>query len=73
MEEKEEIYTTTVQVLNLGYSVEDAKERLDKQVVVNDLLEEPVKTDWTHLKSPTFRQSTIDRITRQIKRRERRR
>jgi len=69
-EEKEEIYETTVQVLNLGYSVENAKERLGNMVVINDLLEEPVKSDWSHLKEPR-RQLLIDRLTREIKQRER--
>jgi len=73
MEEKEEIYETTVQVLNLGYSVEDARERLGKQVLVNDMLEEPVKSDWSHLKDPKHRERLISRLVRKIKRLERRR
>jgi len=73
-EEKEEIYKTTVQVLNLGYSVEDAKERLHRLIVVNDLLEEPVVSDWSHFKDdPKQRERTILRLTREIKQRERRR
>lgn len=69
-EEKEEIYETTVQVLNLGYGLEDAKERLGNMVLINDVIEEPVKSGWSHLKEPR-RQRTIDKITREIKRRER--
>jgi hypothetical protein len=75
-EEKEEIYETTLQVLNLGYNLEDAKERLGNMVLINDLLEEPVKSDWSHLDDkifPKHKQNTIDRLTREIKRRERRR
>ena len=71
-EEKEEIYETTVQVLNLGYSVEDARERLGNLVVINDVIEEPVKSDWSHLKEPR-RQHLIDKVTTEIKRKERRR
>jgi len=35
--------------------------------VINDLLEESVVSDWSHLDNP---QPTIDRLTRQIKQRE---
>ena len=72
-EDKEEIYETTVSVLNLGYSVEDASERLGKLVFINDLLEEPVKCDWSHLKNPEFRERTKRRITHRIQRLEMRR
>ncbi len=75
-EEKEEIYKTTVQVLNLGYDLKDAKERLGNMVLINDQLEEPVESDWSHLDDkifPKHKQNTIDKLTRQIKRRERRR
>jgi len=67
-EEIEEIYELTAQILVLGYSPEDARERADRQVVINDLLEEPVVSDWSHLHDP---QPTINRLTRQIKQRER--
>lgn len=75
-EEKEEIYETTVQVLHLGYGLEDAKERLGNMVVINDTMEETVKSDWSHLDDkifPNHKQNTIDRLTSEIKRRERRR
>ena len=73
-EEKEEIYETTVQVLHLGYSVEDAKERLGNMVVINDTMEETVLSDWSHFKDdPKQRERTILRLTREIKQRERRR
>jgi len=71
-EEKEQIYEMTAVILALGYSPEDAKERVNSQVVIDDLLEEPVLTDWSQLEEPQ-RQRTIDRLTREIKRRERRR
>ena len=72
-EEKEEIYETTVQVLHLGYSLEDAKERLGNMVLINDTMEETVLSDWSHFKDdPKQRETTIRRLTKEIKQRERR-
>lgn len=68
MEKVEEIYEMTAQILVLGYSPEDASERVEGQVVINEVLKEPVVSDWSHLGNP---QPTIDRITRQINQRER--
>jgi len=73
-EEIEEIYELTAQILVLGYSPEDARERAERQVVINDMLEEPVVTDWSHLDDkifPKHKQNTIDRLTREINKRER--
>ena len=67
-EEKREIHEMTAVILVLAYDTEDAAEQAGKQVVIDDLLEGPVKSDWSHLDDP---QPTIDRITREIKRRER--
>lgn len=65
-EEKEQIYELRAEILVLGYSPEDAKERAEKMVFINDLLDGPYLTDWSHLDEP-YRQQTIDRITREIK------
>lgn len=68
-EEREQIYEMTAVILALGYSTEDARERANRQVVIDDMLEEPVLSDWSHLDDP---QPTIDRLAREIKQRERR-
>lgn len=69
-EEKEEIYEMTAQILGLGFNLEDAKERFDNQVCLNETLEEVRLTDWSHLDDPT---RTIKDLTWKIKRRERHR
>jgi len=70
-DEKEEIYELTAQILVLGYSPEDARERANRQVVIDDLLGGPVLLDWSHRSGPIDPQQTIDRLTRKIKQRER--
>ena len=70
--ETEQIYEMTPKILVLGYSPEDAQERAGKQVVIDEVLEEPTVTDWSHLTFPGSRERTIRDITRQIKNRERR-
>ena len=72
MDETEQIYEMTAQILVLGYSPEDAKERAGKQVVIDGVLEGPTVCDWSHLTYPGSKERTIRDITRQIKNRERR-
>jgi len=77
---EKQIYELTAEILVLAYSPEDAKETAHKQVFINDLLEEPKLTDWSHLSEPNryfpqtpedrekLKQATIARITRDIQR-----
>ena len=70
----EQLYEITAEIMVLGHSPEDAKERAENMVVINDMLTDPVVTDWSHFKeNDEFRQRTIERITRQVKTREGRR
>ena len=66
--EEEEIYELTAQILVLGYNSENAEERARKQIVINDLLEKPVKSNWSHLKGDDdlIKKS----LAREIRRRE---
>ena len=54
MSEKEQIYDLTVKILVLGYSPEDALERAKHQVFVDDVIEDPVVADWSHLDKPLW-------------------
>ena len=80
-DEVEQIYELTAQILVLGHSVENAVLRARRVVVINDLLEDPTVSDWSHLDKPLWsghdteasKQNTIKQLTREIQKRERRR
>jgi len=80
MPEDRQIYQMRAEIFVLAYDPKDAEEQLHKQVVVEDLLTEPVPADWSHFDEPhrylsredrqKQKQDTITRITREIQQRE---
>lgn len=49
-EEKENLYMATVRVYTKGYSIEDAKKNLEKNIMVtDDIYEDPEITTLEHL------------------------
>jgi len=82
MSEERQIYQMRAEIFVLAYDPKDAEEQLHRQVVVEDLLTEPVLADWSHFDEPhrylsredrqKEKQDTIARITRKIRERERR-